>query len=160
MNKMRLRKLQKNENAVRRKLAAGWNAFTREEVETLLGSLQMSREATARHRYRLNAAFPIPYGWHDEDGTFALYPEEKPDTARNVFVKPPCVHFEAGWRLQKGESVRGFGRDANGMLMAHRPKPRSPNDVLRHAQNTIDQLRQIKKARNDIQSEPAEHPDN
>lgn len=161
MNKIRLRKLQKNENSVRRKLAAGWNAFTRDEVETLLGSLQVSREATARHRYRLNQAFPIPYGWHDEDGTFGLYPEEKPATARNVFVKPPCVNFEAGWRLVKGDSVRGFSRTPEGMLMAHRPKPLSPNDVLRHCQNVIDQLRQIKKDRNDsIQPEPAGHPDN
>jgi len=148
-HKQKLRILTKNENSVRRKLAAGWNAFTREEVETLLGSLQMSREKANRHRYRLNAAFPIPYGWHDEDGTFALYPEEKPATARNVFVKPPSVNFEAGWRLQKGESVRGYGRTAEGMLLAHRPKPQSPNDVLRHCQNVIDQLRQIKKARND-----------
>lgn len=132
---------QRLERIVRTKLEKGWNCFSREEVEALVGLLYDARRAKRNAQQRVHTAHGDTVAWHFE-GDVGLHADRPaPVGARNLFEKPENLDFVRGWRIPKGFKVPGYQRNQEGCLVRHtNRKPKSPNDVIRELQDSLKHL--------------------
>lgn len=132
---------QRLEQVVRDKLDKGWNAFSRDEMEAILEMLYQSRRAKQALYQRIHTSHGDAVGWH-LDGDIALHDRRPaPEGAINLFQKPARLDFPRGWRIPVGVKVRGWKVLDDGRLVQCRNRaPQSPNDVMRHLHQTLNDL--------------------
>lgn len=132
---------QRLEQIVRDKLEKGWNAFSRDEMEAILEMLYQSRRAKQALYQRIHTAHGDAVGWH-LDGDIGLHERRPaPEGAINLFQKPVRLDFPRGWRVPVGVKVRGWKVLDDGRLVQYRNRqPQSPNDVMRHMHQSLQDL--------------------
>lgn len=139
------REVSRNEALVRSKLEKGWNAFSKEEVEGILLSLETARLGRRRAQQRLNFAHFTPIAWHFEDSVGLHERRPAPEGAINLFEKPKAIDFPRGWRIKVPYRVPGYTINEDGMLVINRSRcnqrPLSPNDVMAQCMHTMDAIR-------------------
>ena len=161
---------QRLETTINEKLRKGWNCFTREEMEAVIALLHQSRRAKTALQQRVHTAHGDAVAWH-LDGDVGLHERRPaPEGARNLFEKPPRLDFVRGWRVPVGVKVRGWKVTEDGRLVQHRNRtPQSPNDLMRHLHQTLNNLSYAYKVyENDSSNEagnsggtgPAAEPEN
>lgn len=139
------RNVSRNEASVRRQLAAGYHAFSREEVELLLESLEIARLSKRRYQQRLNFAHFTPIAWTFEDDVGLHERRPAPEGAINLFAKPQAVEFPRGWRITVPYRIPGYTLNEDGTLTMTRSRgknrPLSPNDVMAQCMHTMEAIR-------------------
>ncbi len=132
---------QRLEGTVVQKLKAGWNCFTREEVEALMALLHGCRRAKTALYQRIHTAHGDAIGW-TLDGDIGLHERRPaPEGAINLFHKPPRLDFVRGWRVPEGVRINGFKRTDDGRLVQLRRRdPQSPNDLMRQMHQALQDL--------------------
>jgi hypothetical protein len=132
---------QRLEQVIREKLEKGWNAFSRDEMEAILEMLYASRRAKTALYQRIHTAHGDAVGWHF-NGDIGLHERRPaPEGARNLFEKPVRLDFPRGWRIPVGVKIRGWKVTEDGRLVQYRNRtPQSPNDVMRHLHQTLNDL--------------------
>lgn len=149
---------QRLESQVRQKLDAGWNAFTREEVEALLLLLGNTRRSRHNVYQRVHTSHGHAVGWH-KDGEVVLSADPGPEGSTNLFEKPPALNFVRGWRVLPGTRIPGYVVMKDGTLKPRRKNTQqSPNDVMRNLHWTLEALskayRSYDAASNEVSHEP------
>lgn len=132
---------QRLESTVHQKLKAGWNCFTREEMEAVIALLHQSRRAKMAISQRLHTSHGDAVAWHFEGDVGLHERRPAPAGARNLFEKPERLDFVRGWRVPKGIRIHGFKVTDDGKLVQLRSRtPISPNDLMRNLHNTLQNL--------------------
>lgn len=138
---------QRLESTINEKLRKGWNCFTREEMEAVIALLHQSRRAKTALQQRVHTAHGDAIGWVFEDDIALHSRRPAPEGAINLFAKPPRLDFVRGWRVPNGFRIHGFKTLEDGRLvqLVNRA-PRSPNDVMRHLQQSLQDISSAYKA--------------